>query len=322
MRGAIVEEVSCCEINLSAKPSKIMNCSALSIETPVKASIREKIATPVKQIDKRFTPSKTFQTLLGRIDRVHKYQFHTDFQFDALTEIEITQDMVTQIKLIINSEEPDSSDLVLKIEEISIREGKFSTFIKMYIAEEFQVDPSYSFLILCVLNYMKSYEMKFEMAMFELGMLSDRETLCQLCIDGGNEADKVKMANMHNFNIYRNLGADKNSDLSSGDDSCSDKTYVVKEGSDYSSRDHDIFEFREEPEINKQFNPYESSGSEHSSADTGPQMNSTEVFNPFEEAIKTPEVRKKQKGPSQCEFCERDFSNTHNLKLHHVRKGF
>lgn len=299
-----------------------MNCSALSIETPVKTSIREKVATPVKDVDKRFSPSKTFQTLLGRIDRVHKYQFHTSFQFDDLTEIKITQEMVTQIKHIIDSEEPDSSDLVLKIEELSINEGKFSTFLKLYVAEEFQVDPSYSFLILCVLNYMKSFDIDFEIAMFELGSLSSSETLCCLCINGGHEADKVKMANMHNFNIYRNIGADKNSDISSGDDSFSDKTYNVKEGAEYSSSDHGIFDFREEPEINEQFNPFDTSDSEHDSAETGPQMNSTEVFNPFDDAIKTPEVKKRKEGVSQCEFCAKDFSNRHNLKLHHIRKGF
>ena len=102
--------------------------------------------------DKRFSPSKCIQLLLNQIDRVHKYQFHKDFSFVDLTEINITQKRVSEIRQMIIDEEPDLSDLVLKIVELAVSDGKFNSFVKHYLAEEFEVDPSFSFLILCVLT--------------------------------------------------------------------------------------------------------------------------------------------------------------------------
>ena len=128
-----------------------MNCSSLSIETPEKVFIREKEKTPLKlNIDpeKRFSPSETMRSCLKQMERIHKFEFHEEFEFRDLTELNMSQKCVGEISRFIAVEEPNATDLVLRIEELAVQNGKFDNFLKQYVAEEFQVDPSYSFLIL------------------------------------------------------------------------------------------------------------------------------------------------------------------------------
>ena len=186
-----------------------MNCSSLSIETPEKVFIREKEKTPLKlNIDpeKRFSPSETMRSCLKQMERIHKFEFHEEFEFRDLTELNITQKVVGEISRFIAVEEPDATDLVLRIEELAVQNGKFDNFLKLYVAEEFQVDPSYSFLILCVLNYMDRYNVELNMAASELLTLSSRDSICDLCIDGEiDNVDKLRFSQIHNLGICANV---------------------------------------------------------------------------------------------------------------------
>ena len=306
-----------------------MNCSSLAVETPQKLYIREKSQTPVKlklDPDKRFSPSKPLQTLLESINRVHQYQFHLEFKILELTDIKISQKTVGEIKQVIVDESPDVSDLVLKVEEIAIAEGKFSSFLRNYISEEFEVDQGYSFLIICVLNYMDSFCLSVSESFFELLKLSNTDTLCQSCILGIDVCEKVKMAQIHNLGIYRTLLTNFDSGIDDiinhSDDSTNDMPYGEedRETSQTSSlTEPSVFDFQVETETRKIFNPFDSSSSENSLPNQ--ILNSTEFSNPFSDSetnIINPSDKYESCDKYKCEFCDKHFSNSYNRKLHLV----
>ena len=71
----------------------MINSSFLSIETPVKASLRRKEeVTPVKSVNlsKRFKPSLTIKRQLTQLLRIHNFQFHVDIKFVPLKELGIS----------------------------------------------------------------------------------------------------------------------------------------------------------------------------------------------------------------------------------------
>ena len=324
-----------------------MNCSSLAIETPKKVFIRNKEQTPIKlDLDpsKRFSPSKTVKTLLDQVNRVHEFQFHLELQFVDLTQINLTQNLVREISNFIFDENPDLSDLILKFEEVSVSEGHFGDFMKGFISEEFSVDPEYSVLIICVLNYMQSYSLGVSESFAELLNFPSSETMCQLCIAGDNFEDKLKLAQIHNLSIYRTLasrvasGVDTDlEDISNAsDDSINDKPFVLERltCSDIYSDQSSV---TKDGSMGK-FNPYDTSGSENSFFDglqtNGHIMNSTEMFNPYSETDSEDfnklmnstrkEMNSTRKGLNssrkefQCELCEKKFSNSYNRKLHNI----
>ena len=310
----------------------MMNCSSLEIDTPEKLYIREKKATPLKtEINplKRFSPSNTMKLLLKRIERVHKYMFHSEYNLADLTQMKITQKLVQEINKLIIYEEPDNSDLVLKIEEMAVKEGKFNYFIKNSIAEEFQVDPSFSILILSVLNYMNTVDAELEESMFELLKLSSGDTLCELCIGcDGVKADKVKLSQFHNLRIYGHILHCNDSvkgDLSScSEDSGDDKPFEVgKQLTQHPSSESSQSDCQDVPPNVVHFNPFDSSSSETSRHSEKPrQMNSTQVFNPFSESELSPRKSVNARTTFKCDFCSKCFSNSYNRKLHLIRETF
>ena len=327
-----------------------MNCSSLEIDTPEKLYIREKKATPLKtEINplKRFSPSNPMKLLLNRIERVHRYMFHSEYNFVDLTKMKLTQKLVQEINKLIISEEPDNSDLVLKIEEMAVKEGKFNYFIKNYIGEEFQVDPSFSILILSVLNYMNTVDAELEESMFELLKLSSGDTLCELCIGCDSvKADKVKLSQMHNLRIYGHIlhrDDSEKGDLSScSEDSGDDKPFKVgkkftqhpsSESSESDCQDHSgntraalhTIEGQDVLPNVVHFNPFDSSVSETSrNSDKPRQMNSTQVYNPFSESDPElpPGKSVNNRTTFKCDFCSKCFSNSYNRKLHLIRETF
>ena len=304
-----------------------MNSSSLAVETPVKVFIREKLQTPFKiETEKRFAPSESCRDLLKQIARIHRYQFHDEFDFKDLTRIEINQDTVKNISNYILSEEPDLSDLVLRIEEIVLSENKFNNFVKNYISEEFLVDSSYSFLVLCILNYKDVYKLELEQAIFELQRLSSSNTLCELCITGDQIGEKNRMSQIHNLSIYGNiLTTDIKLDDLSSDDSFTDKHFSPHS----SSVSTDEFGHSIEPTKCLNFNPFDSSSeiscpnSKHSSQIH--PLNSTELNNPFSETSSDSAIESNnncfvRKG-LVCEHCGKSFYNSHNRKLHYIREN-
>ena len=306
-----------------------MNCSSLAIETPKKIYIRDKGQTPVKfnpDSVKRFSPSKPLQTLLKQISRAHEFIYHLEFKCLDLTEMDVTQQLVREVRKVVIDEDPEVSDLVLKIEELAIEERKFNEFLRTYVSEEFDVDPEFSFLILSVLNYKHIFNVSVSESFVELLKLSSSDTLCQLCITGGNLSDKMKMAEMHNLSIYSgiltNFDSGKDDILGLSDDSMNDKPYEEEDKvTDQASYESTLVnDFLVEDKIPLKFNPFDFSSSSEGSCmdDKFPHnlnMNSTELINPFSDSES---VSCSPRDINKCEHCDKDFSNSYNRKLHLV----
>ena len=77
----------------------MIDCSFLSVETPVKVFIRRKDeVTPVKcDLNKRFCPSAKLKRKLIEIDRVHYFQFHEDVRFLPLKDLKISKKILNEL---------------------------------------------------------------------------------------------------------------------------------------------------------------------------------------------------------------------------------
>ena len=146
-----------------------MDCSSLSIFTPDKSFIQVKVVTPIKSPN-----TETFQVVsncefLSKVDRVHDYQFHTDeFKFKHMTDLIIDQKCVIEVGELIRGNEPGELQFFQRIKDQALKESKFDDLWKMYIAEEFQIEPKYSFFVLMLLNYLEENRIMAEEAMSEI----------------------------------------------------------------------------------------------------------------------------------------------------------
>lgn len=309
-----------------------MNSSSLAVETPVKILISEKPQTPLKiDGEKRFSPSENLRQLLIQINRVHQYQFHREFEFNELDKLNIDQSDVREITHYLINVKPDLPDMIIRIEDLAVNHGKFDSFQKLYISEEFDVDPIFSCLIISVLNYKKSFDLNLEQALFEILKLSSSDTLCEHCIMGNLVSDKVKMSQVNNLKIYGNIVTSEIDELDLSDDSHNDRPYGVPSHSSSDSSESQSFSPYSAKIKNTNFNPFESSESsciDSISVIHNNPLNSTELFNPFSDnsSDSEKELNNFVRKMLVCDHCGKSFreviKNCYTLLIMAPHLGF
>lgn len=210
----------------------MIDCSFLSVETPVKVFIRRKDeVTPVKcDLNKRFCPSAKLKRKLIEIDRVHYFQFHEDVRFLPLKDLKISKKILNELSKFFQST-IDIPDLIKKHEEIAIDAKYFTPLMKDYIGEEFGCVTEYSFCIISVLHYVHRFNVTIEDALCELLVLSTSLSLCPRCINGDTERERMKMAERHNLVLLESLQSLDTcvGELCVSDDSVSDPTCLLED---------------------------------------------------------------------------------------------
>ena len=290
-----------------------MDCSSLSIFTPDKSFVQVKVVTPIKTRNTETLQVVSNCEVLSKVDRVHEYQIHTDeFKFKHITDLVIDQKCVIEVGELIRVNKPGELQFFQRIKDQALKESKFDDLWKMYIAEEFQIEPKYSFVVLMLLNYMEEHRITAKEAMSELLQCSSSRTVCYKCIRGEKlkEKDNVIASRVHSMKIYSD-GIEA---------TVTDHVGQTEYSSIRRSKDRQIatsvIEAHVDPERIYDF------------VDTEfedvllykPSMNSTEMFNPFSEPDdslfnSTPDVKTLR---NECGHCRKVFSNSHNLKLHQI----
>ena len=333
---------------------KMINSSFLSIETPVKVSLRQHDeVTPVKcvNLNKRFRPTPEIQRQLAQFERIHNFQYHENIRFMPLQELGITKKLVSSLSEFFK-QKIDIPDTVKKYEEAAIDSKYFDAFMREYISEEFSCQTDYSFSIVSVLHYVNIHDISLEDALCELFEFSTSQSLCQICVRGHDPDERKDLADRHNFNLLNSLLMKRDDDISGSDDSADDPTCVIGKLGSESSEEHtemfsekdtnvketiprnvdqdfffnpffkDNYSHSEISEVECAFNPFQVDAGESS------VLNSTLAFNPFggcEGGIETlkdcsPVAHVKSKENISCDHCRKTFSNRYNSKLHLIRK--
>ena len=330
----------------------MINSSFLSIETPVKLSIRKQDeVTPVKcvNLNKRFKPTPDIQRQLTQFERIHNFQYHENVRFLPLKELGITNNLVSSLSAFFK-QTIDIPDTVKKYEEAAIDSKYFNVFLRDYISEEFDCQIDYSFSIVSVLHYVHIYDVTLDDALCELFEFSTSQSLCQLCVRGDDPKERKDIADRHNFNLLNSLLVRKDGDISGSDDSLDDPTCDIglepsEEDTDSSSEiDANVSEkFPKADDKEFFFNPFLSDNnyahSEYNEAEfifnpfevidgESNVLNSTIAFNPFggcEGGLGglndcSPVAHLKNQKVISCDHCGKTFKNRYNSKLHSIRE--
>ena len=333
----------------------MINSSFLSIETPVKASLRRKEeVTPVKSVNlsKRFKPSLTIKRQLTQLLRIHNFQFHVDIKFVPLKELGISVKLRNGLSEFFK-QSVDIPDTVRKHEEFAMDSKYFDSFIRDYIAEEFMCQTEYSFSIISVLHYIHLFGVSLDDALCELFEFSTSHSLCQMCVTGDDQEERKELANRHNFLLLKSLLKEKEVkkndvfDICASDDSLNDpacdleKLESTSEEVTSCSSNKDTVDQDKSRMDNEEdfcFNPFVT-GNKHSSSedvfsfnpftvasDVNEVLNSTIAFNPFTESdtfkgiedIKdcSPVGHVKERKIIVCDHCGKGFLNRYNMKQH------
>ena len=334
----------------------MFNSSFLNIETPKKNYIRQVELTPVKLgvFNEPFRPSWSVKKKLSQMLRIHNFQYHQPVKFLNLKELNMNRDVSEEIVAFMAT--CDIPDTISRLEEIALETEFFNVDLKEYISEEFNCEQKYSFGVLAVFHYMKIFHIGKEAALEELFTLSIKKAVCLKCISGlSSDADKVKAADVHNFQLLKSLRfCDAENDYTDqdldSDDSMNDKEYKRESDEEESSdesistpvkndhkvskkifnpflspeKDNDVFEFSLEDELipNLKFNPFLPT-KESDFEQFSPDANSTMCSNPFKDIPSEKFVSKQsseiRSSSINCEHCVKVFSNRYNMKLHLIR---
>ena len=162
-------------------PSNIkctMNSSLCVVETPKKKFISVKSGASQNLVlqSHRFSPPKSILTLLSNAARIHAFQFHTEVSFSDLREMDfMNRKLASSLNSFFSSESPDIPDVIVKLETIALEESYYGQFLKEYIAEEFSIQPDFSFCVLAILNYMNLYKLSVDEAICDIFRVSSRQ---------------------------------------------------------------------------------------------------------------------------------------------------
>ena len=155
-----------------------MNSSLCVVETPKKKFISVQSGSGQSSVlhSDRFSPPKAILTLLSNAERIHAFQFHTEVTFSDLREMNfMNRKLVSSLNTFFTGESPDIPDVIVKLETIALEESYYGQFLKEYIAEEFSIQPDFSFCVLAILNYMNLYKLSVDEAICDIFRVSSRK---------------------------------------------------------------------------------------------------------------------------------------------------
>ena len=156
-----------------------MNSSLCLVETPKKKYISVKSHASPQLVLKpdRFSPSKNLLKLMENAARIHSFQFHIEVNFTDLGELTfLDRKLVNAMSEYFSSESPDIPDIIMRLEIIALEDDYYGPFLKAYIAEEFSIPSEYSFCVVAILNYMKTFSIQVEDAFCDIFQVSSRKS--------------------------------------------------------------------------------------------------------------------------------------------------
>ena len=109
------------------------------------------------------------------MSRVHSFQFHIEVSFSSLEDMEFLDSKIVQvISDYFETEVPDIPDIIVKLEIIALEDGYYGAFLRDFIAEEFKIHVEYSFSVIAVLNYIKTFNITVEEALCDIFKVSSK----------------------------------------------------------------------------------------------------------------------------------------------------
>ena len=304
---------------------------AAIIETP------EKIETDLlnsPSLDKdRCSPSSDLKSLLKGLERLHSF-CHASSGIESIENMKLDLKTKNTVIELFSGFESDLSDWILQKENYLCDLDKYSAFSRDFIHYQFLVQKDHSIAVLLFLNYIKKFSVAPSTALVELFKLRVEETLCLYCYDRNQEQQNSNLEiKKHNVNYLKSMLANEISDL---DDSYDDPQFtpdkmfghesdnstdvtskeeteigkaetLIKEdklvSNPFENSDEDIYKFQE---TESRVNPFENSDDEALKIRFRPTKSSSLKSNPVKEF-------------SNCDHCQRGFSNSYNLKVHTVQ---
>ena len=293
--------------------------SYLNIETP-KKFLRSKAHISLESSGRRFKPTDLVQGILVQVDRIHKFSFHEQINLIGLEDVGLSYEGSALICEWANTHK--KPDIVKSFEELAMSKHFFDSEVHQYLMEEFECREEDAFTIITVFTYMKLYSLGIDVALHEVFVLSNLDSVCQECIESCLlESDEKKLIDEYNFRILNGvLGVVEDDSFVDPDCKLQATEYVSE--SDSSDECSIAGEFKNkinimqhrESHISDVFNPFlDSSGSDSVDEEFDPKLSSS--INELTASVRSVSNRK----PILCVHCRREFSNRYNMKMHVIR---
>ena len=329
-----------------------INAAAAYFETPEKKD--DDINTPEEEVKQRSAPSSQLKKMLLGLKRLH--EFYHENGVVSIEDFRLSLKTRSDVRKVFIDFDDDLNDWIVKLEEASVENDKFTSFSKEYIHHEFLVEKELSFCVLILLSYMKMFSLSAEDAFPEVFNLSPVDSFCECCSDPSHAAEEDIIGG--NLNYLRRVIVTASDVTEEEDDDTGDPDFDLNSRSKNHEEDSSETMSDSEPcpvTLDKQdevvddiVNPFASDNEESDVYKFVDEYSEKElnhlvvlrrkqVTNPFFSEDEEIEVGRESKGEGafkyshisktssvkknhshSCNYCERAFNSDYNLQMHQI----